>query len=67
MKFWEMMQYIFDPKNPESIVEAVIKLIEDKELRERIAWNNFEKAKKYSWVRCAHETFEFIYSVYKNL
>jgi len=57
----------FDPKNPESIVEAVIKLIEDKELRERIAWNNFEKAKKYSWERCAHETFKFIYSVYKKL
>lgn len=48
----------FDPRDPESIAEAVIKLIEDEELREKIAWNNFEKAKKYTWKRCAEETFE---------
>ena len=49
----------FDPRNPESIAEAVIKLIEDKELREKIALNNFEKAKKYTWKKCADRTFKF--------
>ena len=57
----------FDPRNPESIAEAVIRLIEDKDLREKIAWNNFEKAKKYTWRRCVNETFKFFRFVHDKL
>ncbi|MEO0296762.1 MAG: glycosyltransferase family 1 protein [candidate division WOR-3 bacterium] len=56
----------FDPRSPESIAEAVIRLIEDRELREKIAWNNFEKAKRYNWKICAEETLQFISLVLKN-
>jgi len=49
----------FDPRDPGSIAEAVIRLIEDKEIREKIAWNNFVKAKRYTWKRCSDETFKF--------
>lgn len=56
----------FDPRSPESIAEAVIRLIENRELREKIAWNNFEKAKKYTWERCAERTFEFFKRVFNE-
>jgi len=57
----------FDSKKPESIAEAVVKLIEDKKLREKIAWSNFEKAKKYTWNKCADRTFKFFKLVYDKL
>lgn len=56
----------FDPRSPESITEAVKKMIENKELREKIAWDNFEKAKNYTWKRCVDETFKFFELVNQN-
>ena len=49
----------FDPRNPESIAEAVIRLIEDKDLREKFAWENFKKAEKYTWEKCVEKTMAF--------
>jgi len=50
----------FDPRKPEEIVEAVVRLVEDKNLREEIAWSNYRKSKDYSWEKCADETFKFL-------
>ena len=49
----------FDSKSPESIANAIIKLIEDREFREKISWNNFKKAQKYTWEKCVDQTFKF--------
>lgn len=50
----------FDPEQPEDIAGALHILLESPELRERCAWASYERAKTYSWERCARETFDFI-------
>jgi glycosyltransferase involved in cell wall biosynthesis len=56
----------FDPENPAEIAEAIRGLIVDPELRERCARTAFERASRYSWERCADETFEFIQEVRRS-
>jgi glycosyltransferase involved in cell wall biosynthesis len=48
--------YFFDGKNIDSIVEAIEKIIEDKELRQDLIVRGYEQAKKYSWKKMAQET-----------
>jgi glycosyltransferase involved in cell wall biosynthesis len=50
----------FDPENPDDIANTIIKLIESPELRAQKAQAAFERAKQYSWLRCADETFYFL-------
>lgn len=50
----------FDPERPAEIAEALKTLIASPGLRARNAALGFEKAKQYSWERCAHETFSFL-------
>ena len=50
----------FDPENPKSISEAIEKIITNKELRMSIAARAKELSEKYSWVRCATETWKFL-------
>lgn len=50
----------FDPEKPEEIAEAIKKLIEDPILRTEKAEAAFERAKKFTWERCADETFGFL-------
>lgn len=50
----------FDPEVPESIAEALRKLIHNVELRTKLAASAWQKGQGYSWVRCARETLEFI-------
>lgn len=50
----------FDPEDPESIAAAVSELIQDETLRARVAVRSRELAQKYSWDRCARETFRFV-------
>lgn len=50
----------FDPEVPESIAEALRKLIHNIELRTQLAASAWQKGQSYSWVRCARETLEFI-------
>jgi len=50
----------FDPEKPDEIAEALRILLENPGLRERRAWSSYERAKIYSWERCARETFDFI-------
>ena len=40
------------------LIEKITKLLDDKELREKIAKNNKEKAKKYTWDIIADRTFK---------
>jgi len=53
----------FDPEKPAEIAEALRKLIDDPTLRAEKAEAAFERAKTYTWERCAHETFDFITKV----
>ena len=54
----------FDPKNPMAIFSALKILLDNHELRNSLAVANFEKARQYSWRKCADATFEFIHQVY---
>lgn len=57
----------FDPEEPESIATALRKLIEDSDLRKRLAFRGKALAARYSWERCARETWSFIAETYKHL
>jgi glycosyltransferase involved in cell wall biosynthesis len=53
----------FDPCSPDSITKAVQKIAHDTALRTHMAECAWQKAQKYSWQICAHETFKFIAKV----
>ncbi|MEI7635937.1 MAG: glycosyltransferase family 1 protein [Syntrophus sp. (in: bacteria)] len=50
----------FDPERPEDVARAIRELIESPFLRARKAAAAFERAKAYSWIRCADDTFGFL-------
>ena len=50
----------FDPEQPESIVDALLTLIESESLRDQLSQLSYLRSKKYSWQRCANETFGFL-------
>lgn len=50
----------FNPLNSKDISIAIKKLIDNPELRAKIATLAFEKAKQYSWNKCAEDTFQFL-------
>ncbi len=50
----------FDPEHPGSIAAAVENLISSSGKRSRLAIRAKELSRKYSWSRCARETFSFI-------
>jgi glycosyltransferase involved in cell wall biosynthesis len=50
----------FDPEDPPDIARAIRELIDSPELRTEKAWASFERAKTYSWARCARETLGFL-------
>ena len=52
----------FDPEQPAEIARAVRSLIESPQLRASLAQSAFERARQYSWDRCARETFAFLAS-----
>jgi glycosyltransferase involved in cell wall biosynthesis len=53
----------FDPESPQQIAQAMRELILSPERRKVCAEKAYEYATKYSWKRCAHETFDFITKV----
>ena len=53
----------FEPENVDSIAFAIRTLIGSPELREKNSEMAFEQAQKYSWPRCAAETFSFLSQV----
>lgn len=50
----------FDPDSVESIAAALRELLDSPELRTRLATAAQERARPYSWERCATETFAFL-------
>lgn len=50
----------FDPEMPESIANALRKLVADPNLRRRLARRAKTLARRYSWERCAKETWSFL-------
>lgn len=50
----------FDPEIPESISSALQKIIENSDLRQRISLRAKTLAARYSWERCAKETWSFL-------
>lgn len=50
----------FDPEKPAEIAEAIRKLIEDPILRTEKAGAAFDRAKGFTWERCADKTFCFL-------
>ncbi len=46
----------FDPKNKEELIEAVLKVLDDKNLRQELIARGFARVKKYSWRACAFQT-----------
>jgi hypothetical protein len=57
----------FDPEIPESIVTALCKLIDDEGLRQRLASRAKTLAARYSWERCARETWSFLVETHQNV
>ncbi len=56
----------FDPEVPESIANALRKLMADPDLRRRLAVRAKRLAARYSWERCARETWSFLVETYKH-
>ncbi len=52
--------YLINTKNPEQIAEALLKLLQDEQLREDISGNNREEVRRYRWDSVA-ATLEGIY------
>ncbi|MBN1999231.1 glycosyltransferase family 4 protein [candidate division KSB1 bacterium] len=53
----------FDPEDPESIARVLEELVTNAKLRAQKAKQAFERAKTFSWEKCARETFKFIVKV----
>ena len=53
----------FDPEQPDEIASAIERLYVDPALRASLASKAQERARRYSWERCAQETMKFIASV----
>jgi glycosyltransferase involved in cell wall biosynthesis len=50
----------FNPEDPQSIYRAVYKLIIDGDLRKALGERAYRYALKYTWERCAEDTFNYI-------
>ena len=57
----------FDPQDPQSIAQAIHRLINDPARRAEIALRAKTLAAQYSWSRCADETWAFIAQTYREL
>ena len=56
--------YIVDPYKPEEITNAIITLLNNKELREELVKKGFEQSQKFSWKNMAQDVLELYKSVY---
>ncbi len=56
----------FDPEHPDSIANALHRLLADPELRTHCAERAYAKAQIYAWERCARETFAFMRKIARN-
>jgi len=61
---------IVDPYKPEEITRAIIKILADKDFKNKLCAKGIERAKKFSWKNMAQEylkLYEEVYSEIKNL
>lgn len=57
----------FDPEDPKSIADTLRKLIDEPDLRERLANRAKNLSARYSWERCAQETWAFLADTYQQI
>ena len=53
----------FNPEKEDELIEKIIKVLDEKELRENLIIKGLEQVKKYSWWQCANDTL----SVYQKV
>ena len=53
----------FDPESSHSIRSALQQLIDNSQLRHKLGTLAYQMSKKYSWSRCAHETWTLLASI----
>ena len=53
----------FDPENPDSMCRQLIALFKAQTTRRRLGLLARQRAQKYSWDKCAKETFRFCHQV----
>ncbi len=49
-----------NPKNPAQIAEAAKRIIDDRNLRDRLIESGYENIKRFSWEKCARETLKIL-------
>jgi glycosyltransferase involved in cell wall biosynthesis len=65
-EFIEDAAIYFDPTKPLSIESAILILLQDCILRNEISRKSFNLSKRYTWEKCARETFNFINKTITN-
>ena len=58
-----MQHYYFDPQDNEEFRHAIIKIVEDEELRDQLKILNPENVQRFSWLETAKKTI----SVYESV
>ena len=53
----------FNPLSSNSIYNSIKELIDNKKLREKLSNKSYSLSKKYSWKKCAEETFNFLHEI----
>ncbi len=52
--------YLVDPYSPENMAEGINRVLTDEHLREDLKIRGLERARQFSWERCAKETWEVL-------
>lgn len=52
--------YLVDPYSPENMAEGVNRVLTDDHLREDLKIRGLDRARQFSWTRCARETWEVL-------
>jgi len=55
------------PKDPAAIAEGIIRLLNDKKMRQKIVKNGLKTARFYSWDRIAKQIIDFYYEINPSL
>ena len=56
-----------DPRNAKQIVAVIQEVLGDKELRNNITQAGVDRARKFSWEKCAVQTFSTLKQVSKDV
>ena len=59
--------YFVDPSDPRDIGEGILRVINDRELREALIIKGHEQLKKFTWEKCARETLDAIKTLRTNV